>query len=298
MPIPIVIDSDAYNELDDQFAIAYALCRPQLLAVQAMMAAPFMNERVASPAEGMTKSLAEMRRICDLCHSIVPLYAGSTAYLPEDGGHEESPACNALIHLALSMPEGKRLYVAAIAALTNVASALLKAPQIKDRIVIYWLGGHARDFSDQSEFNLRQDRRAAQVVLDSGAPVVWFPCRGVCSHLSLSLWEASHWMQGKNPLADALLQFLRESGTVGMGQSRILWDIAPIAALCNPRCVQTEPIPSPIVTEGRLRFPPERHLVDSVQMVSRDQVFADFFAAIGDFAPEGTLAMPPPPLGE
>lgn len=292
MPIPVVIDSDTYNEIDDQFAIAYALCRPKQLDVLAMLAAPFMNERAASPAEGMQKSLAEMRRIRDLCHSHAPLYAGSTTYLPEDGRAVESPACNELIRLAMAMPEGKRLCVAAIAVLTNIASALLKAPQIKDRIVVYWLGAHAKDFPDQNEFNLRQDRLAAQVVFDSGVPIVWFPCRGVCSHLSLSLWEANHWMQGKNVLADVLLLLLRQSNTAGMGQSRILWDIAPIAALCSPRCVQTEPVPAPIVTQGRLQFPPERHRVDYVLMISRDQVFADFFAAIGDFAPEDNRETP------
>lgn len=286
MPIPIVIDSDAFNEIDDQFAIAYALCRPQHLNVQAMLAAPFLNERVNSPADGMTRSLMEMRRIRDLCRSNVPLYSGAATYLPPDGKPVESEACEALIRLAMAMPEGRRLFVAAIAALTNVASALLKAPQIKDRIVIYWLGGNARDFADQNEFNLRQDRRAAQVVFDSGTPIVWFPCHGVSSHLSLSIWEAAHWMQGKNQLAETLLQLLRQSCTMGMGQTRILWDIAPIAALCDPQCIRTVSVPAPIITAWSMHFQPERHRVEYVQMIIRDQVFADFYAAISDFSPD------------
>ncbi len=286
MPTPIVIDSDTYNELDDQFAIAYALCRPQQLTVQAMLAADGTNEKAASPADGMRKSLAEMKRIRALCHSEVPVFAGSPAYLPTNGAPVDSLACDALIRLAQAMPNGKRLYVAAIAALTNIASALLKAPDIRDRLVIYWLGGHAKDCVDQGEFNLRQDRRAAQVIFDSGVPVVWFPCRGVCSHLNISPWEASHWLSGKNPLADALMTLLQQSGTVGMGQTRILWDLAPIAALCCPQCIKTVQVHSPIVTEGALRFPAERHMVEYVQMITRDDVFADLFAAIGDFAPK------------
>ena len=63
MPIPVVIDSDTFNEIDDQFAIAYALCRPQTLDVQALLAAPFVNEKAGTPAEGMCKSLAEMKRV-------------------------------------------------------------------------------------------------------------------------------------------------------------------------------------------------------------------------------------------
>lgn len=287
MAIPVVIDSDTYNEIDDQFAIAYALCRPQSLDVKALLAAPFANDKAETPAEGMRKSLEEMMRVRDLCRRQVPVFAGSTAFLSGENRPVESPACKELIRLARAEPEGRHLHVIAIAALTNIASALLKAPDIAAKLTVCWLGGNAKDFSDQNEFNLRQDRRAAQILLDSGAEVIWFPCRGVCSHLSLTKWEAAHWLPSRNRLGDALYRLLESCGTAGMGQSRVLWDLAPVAALCNPACVQTVRVPSPIVTEGPLRFPPERHAIDYVQMISRDQVFADFFAAICDFPPDG-----------
>ena len=287
MPVEIVIDSDTFNEIDDQFAIAYALCRPERLTVLALLAAPFQNEKAETPADGMRKSLWEMYRIRALCHSNAPIFAGSETYLPRSGQPVESPACDALIRLARSMPAGQRLRVVAIAALTNVASALLKAPDIKDSIVIEWLGANAANFATQDEFNLRQDRAAAQVVLNSGAPVVWYPCRGVCSHLTLTLWEAEHWLKGRNELADALCALLRQSGATGMGQSRVVWDIAPIAALCDPGCVQLAETPSPIVTEGALQFPPDRQPILVVQMIARDRVFADFFSAVCAFTPDG-----------
>jgi purine nucleosidase len=284
MPKAVVIDSDTYNEIDDQFAIAYALCSPRTLTVQALFAAPFVNEKAATPREGMEKSLLEMKRIRALCHSSVPAYTGSPMYLAEDGNPIQSAACDALIRLALAMPAGQKLYVVAIAALTNVASALLKEPAIKDRIIIYWLGAHAKDFPDQNEFNLRQDRRAAQVVFDSGAPIVWFPCRGVCSHLSLSIWEAEQWMAGRNALTDALLSLLKQSDIAGMGQTRVLWDVAPVAALCNPACIQTAAVRSPIVTEGPFGLLQDRHSVQYVQMIERDLVYADFFSAVSRFS--------------
>ena len=53
----LVIDSDAFNEIDDQFAIAYALNSPQFFEVKALLAAPFFNEKSASPGDGMEKSL-------------------------------------------------------------------------------------------------------------------------------------------------------------------------------------------------------------------------------------------------
>lgn len=40
-PVDLVVDTDAYNEIDDQFAIAYALGVQDRLRVQALYAAPF-----------------------------------------------------------------------------------------------------------------------------------------------------------------------------------------------------------------------------------------------------------------
>ena len=44
-PVDLVIDSDTYNEIDDQFAIAYAVNAPEKIRVQALYAAPFFNDR-------------------------------------------------------------------------------------------------------------------------------------------------------------------------------------------------------------------------------------------------------------
>ena len=43
----VVIDSDTYNEVDDQFAIAYALMSPERLNVEAVYAAPFSSAFLA-----------------------------------------------------------------------------------------------------------------------------------------------------------------------------------------------------------------------------------------------------------
>ena len=40
--IDVVLDTDAYNEIDDQFAIAYMLTYPEKLNVKGITAAPFL----------------------------------------------------------------------------------------------------------------------------------------------------------------------------------------------------------------------------------------------------------------
>ena len=54
--VDVVLDTDAYNEVDDQFAIAYLVRSSNRLTVKGFCAAPFFNAIVSSPAEGMEKS--------------------------------------------------------------------------------------------------------------------------------------------------------------------------------------------------------------------------------------------------
>jgi len=62
--VSIVLDTDAYNEIDDQYAIAYALSATGI-DVEGIYAAPFHNARSAGPGDGMTKSHAELQRVLD-----------------------------------------------------------------------------------------------------------------------------------------------------------------------------------------------------------------------------------------
>ncbi|MCL1796700.1 MAG: nucleoside hydrolase, partial [Clostridia bacterium] len=61
--IDMVLDTDAYNEVDDQFALAYALLSPEKLNVKAIYAAPFSNDRSTGPEDGMEKSYDEIVRL-------------------------------------------------------------------------------------------------------------------------------------------------------------------------------------------------------------------------------------------
>ena len=52
-PVRMVLDTDTYNEIDDQFALAYALLSPERLDVEAVYAAPFTASRSSGPGDGM-----------------------------------------------------------------------------------------------------------------------------------------------------------------------------------------------------------------------------------------------------
>ena len=86
--ISAVLDTDAYNEIDDQYAIAYQLRSSDRIRCEAIYAAPFyIKKRVQSPEEGMEKSYAEIEKILRLCGraDMLPYtMRGSTQYLPDE----------------------------------------------------------------------------------------------------------------------------------------------------------------------------------------------------------------------
>lgn len=50
--IDVVLDTDAYNEIDDQFAIGYLIGKPEKFRIRTICAAPFSNSKAATAAEG------------------------------------------------------------------------------------------------------------------------------------------------------------------------------------------------------------------------------------------------------
>ncbi len=60
-----VLDTDTYNEVDDQFALTYAFLAKESLELEAVYAAPFHNSRSTGPEDGMVKSFEEIHRVLD-----------------------------------------------------------------------------------------------------------------------------------------------------------------------------------------------------------------------------------------
>lgn len=284
--VDLVIDTDAYNEIDDQFAISYALCAPDRVRLLALCAAPFKNRRSTGPADGMEKSYQEILRLLKLAEENVPVHRGSTAYLPDEKTPVVSNAAEALARLAMEHTSGEPLYVAAIGAITNVASALLLKPEIADRMVLVWLGGNAIDWPDNREFNVLQDVAAARVVFDSGVPLVILPCQGVATHFTTTGPELEFWLRGRNPLCDYLVQqTVDEANTYARGKvwSRVIWDVTTVGWILNRdgSFMQDKLIPTPIPQyDHHYSQDSRRPLCRYVYMVCRDALFADLFGRL------------------
>jgi inosine-uridine nucleoside N-ribohydrolase len=286
-PVDVVLDTDAYNEIDDQFALAFMVKSPEKLKVKGIYAAPFFNSNSSGPADGMEKSYSEILNLLSLMKredlkGIVK--KGSDKYLPSETEPVDSPAAKALVDLAMQYSPEKPLYVVAIGAITNVASSLLIKPEIKDRLVIVWLGGHARDWPDTREFNMAQDVAAARVVFNSGAAVVQLPCMGVVSSFTAGGPELEHWLRGKNELCDYLVDYTTKSALKDGGLlnwTRVVWDVTAVAWLLDGDYMLDRLEHSPIPQyDHHYSFDPNRHFYRYVYHINRDRLFKALFEAL------------------
>jgi purine nucleosidase len=283
--VRMVLDTDTYNEIDDQFAVVYSLLSPDRLDVEALYAAPFSNKEVADPADGMGKSYEEILRLLSRL-GVAPdefVFRGSTRYLADWAHPERSEAATDLVNRAMAVHDDP-LYVIAIGAITNVASAILIQPEIIERIVIVWLGGQPLYWPSARHFNLGQDIHASRLVFDCGVPLVHVPCDTVTSHLLTSVPEIEHHVRGQGVIGDYLFEIFKAYLDRHDVLSKEIWDISTLAYLINDEWVPTELVHSPILTDQMTwSIDHSRHLMRQATFVYRDPIFRDLFAKLRDY---------------
>lgn len=284
--LDMVLDTDTYNEVDDQFALCYALCSPERLNVQAVYAAPFFNDRSNGPEQGMERSYDEIVRLLGkMGHPTENfVFKGSRDYLKDMDTPQDSPAARDLVARGMARPDDDPLYVVAIGAITNVASALIMEPRLARKIIVVWLGGHSLTHTDTREFNLMQDVPAARTVLDSGVPFILVPCIGVASHLLTSVPELQACIGGKNELCDTLIDILMGYNDDHFAWGKEIWDISTIAMLINPDWEPTTIEPSPLLSDDcHWSRDARRHPIKVAYFAYRNPIFRDVFKKLAAF---------------
>jgi purine nucleosidase len=281
-----VIDTDTYNEIDDQYAVAYGILSPDKMDVEAIYAAPFLNSRSKSAGDGMEKSYDEILRILKFLGRQANGFAfrGSERFFERTGNPVESASARDLIEKALK-PRQAPLYVLTIGAPTNVSSAILMEPRIKEKIVVVWLGGTTHEWPSAREFNLQQDIHASRVLFDSGVPLVQIPTKNVSEHLRTTVPEMERWVKGRSKLGDYLFdQFVDyyRNATKERPQpypwSKVIWDISAVAWIVDQRWIPSAIVPSPALTDDfRWEKRAGRHSIRVATNANRDAVFYDLF---------------------
>lgn len=289
--IDAVLDTDAFNEVDDQYAIAYMLRSQERINTLAIYAAPFHNKKSTGPKDGMEKSYDEIKKVLRLCgreDMIEKTFTGSTQWLENEETPVESAAARDLVKKANEHSKENPLYVVAIGAITNVASAILMDKSIVDKIVIVWLGGHALHWDDNTEFNLRQDVAAARVIFGCGAPFVQLPCCGVVTGFTISLPELKEYFIGKTAISDYLAKNTIQDEIKCHADdndpwARIIWDVTAVAWLLNDnqRFMRERIIHAPIPEyDNQYAIKESRHFMKYVYYINRTALLRDLIEKV------------------
>ena len=282
----VILDTDMYNEIDDQFALTYLMKSLDVFDLEAITIAPFSKSGYANTMtieDGTEKSYEVTLNILDMLNkseykNIV--YKGATKYFKDS--KESNEAVEKIIEIA---NKNDKTTILAIGAITNVALAIEKAPKIIDKIKVVWLGGNTFLTKDNSEFNFRQDISAVQKVFDSKVELVVIPCRNVASNLSTTIYELEHYLNKDTELNKYLCDifikckksFMKEPKDE-IGSSKTLWDLSAIAYEINAEWFKSELISCPIVlNNGLYEQTTDRHNVIFVNDLYRNKIYQDFF---------------------
>ena len=286
----VIIDTDAKNEADDQFAIVHALLSPSL-AVRGLIAAHFGTSR---SDRSMEESRGEIDLLLDLTglEQQVTVVNGAPSGIPDEQTPRDSAGAQLIIaESKLASPEDP-LFVAFLGPLTDLASAVLLDPSLVDRdVVVIWIGGVGYGGVETYpgvEFNLRNDIAAANVVYDSGI-TVWQVPSNVYSQVSVSYTELEEKIGGTSKLADYLINQTVEWNRTHCPEpieSRSLGDSPAISLLLYPRGGNFRITPAPRFGQEGHYLPGSGHPIRVVESVDVRFLLEDMFAKIRKFGRE------------
>ena len=274
--INVILDTDTYNECDDQFALAYMLLSQNKFNIEAITVAPYHHDNDISVEEGQEKSYQEILKICNWLNFDTKnkVFKGSNGYI-ENGYNETNEAVEKIIEI---VKKNEKTYIMAIGAITNVALAIQKAPSIVDKIEIIWLGGHSPICNNNKEFNFRQDVQAIKEIFSLKANLTIIPCNGVASNLKISIYELEHYLKGKNELCNYLCSRFYDDGIHGIQTRRTIWDISVIAYLINKEWFEEKKMDCPKINKDlSYSFNENDRKIKFVTYLDSDKIYNDLF---------------------
>lgn len=201
--VRVIIDTDAKNEADDQYAIVQALLSPKLDNVG------FIAARYGCLEDSVDRSYAELEKIFDLMclKKEDMLYHGGQSALRDELTPEISEGAEFIIKEALKEDE-RPLFVLFLGGITDLASAYLMEPGIAKRLTAVWIGGGPYPLGGD-EFNLWNDINAANVVFSS--PIeLWQIPQNVYKQAAVTLAELEYRVRPQGEIGKYLFEQLDE----------------------------------------------------------------------------------------
>ncbi len=245
--IPLFIDADTANEIDDLYAITRALLEPDFNILGLSSAQWFHHISPRETAQESQRLNEDILRL--LKRQDIPHPKGSEMIIGKPwGGIEprDSPAAQLMIKKALEIPSGERLTIANLGAVTNVASAIQIAPDIIPKIAVYCLSGKyfpESNIWDKDEFNARRDLNALNLLFNTKELEFHVMPVNILYDFRFKQQVILEKFSGKGGIWDFLAA--RWLTHAAQNKERIMWDLALIEALAHPDMARQKEVSTP-----------------------------------------------------
>jgi len=298
--IPVIFDSDANNELDDQHALAYLLLNAQVFDIKGITV-----NRTYNGGE-IEEHYKEAERVVKLCDRFgeVDIYRGASANFEQikDSVHnavfDGSDAVDFIIETAHAQKEEK-LVLLPVGKLTNIALALVKDPSIIPKVRVVWLG---TNYPEPGEYNFDNDIPSIDPLLESEVEfemvMVRYGRDTGTDAVKAYLTDIREIMPGKGPHIEGVVIGRHDGSFNNFGDysvslfrnfreensSRPLFDMAAVAIVKNPSWADRVVIPAPkYVGEEWIDQPQNPRKIVIWENFDKDGIMADFYGIMENY---------------
>lgn len=245
--IRVIIVSDATNEIDDVWAISLALLSPERFNIEGFVGSNYDHTHNGIGPQSIGLSVKEIQTILEKAgmKGKYPVYPGSDP-MQYEFAPGKSAGIDFIVERALAGTPEDPLWIIGLGSATDLASAYLKEPSIKDRIVVFWHGRTEATWPFRAHnYNVKGDMHAARMLFHAPLPLVLFDTG---THLSAGTMEesAAH-VKPYGTLGEYLFNY-RLKNDYWQSPKKGYFDLGDIAVLIDPDLGTWEETVCPTVT--------------------------------------------------
>lgn len=281
--VRVIIDADAKNEADDQYAIVHALLTPKF-DVRGLIGAHYGNRQFA---DSMERSYAECGKLVSMMglEKEVAVCRGASEAVKDETHFEYSDGAELIVRECMAKDD-RSLFVAFTGPITDLACALLAHPEIAGRLTAIWIGGGAYPDGGQ-EFNLSNDVAAANIIFHSDIDLWQVPVN-VYGKMMVGLTELEMKVAGCGEIGSylfrQLVEFndsLAEQPFWPNGENWCLGDSPVVGLMMDQMLFLSEQREAPTVDENlRYHFSGEGRKIRVYRDINERFILEDFFAKL------------------
>lgn len=283
--LPIVIDADTANEVDDLYALVRAILEPSF-DLRGITSAQFHISTRASDSTVRERQTLNEDIVRLMGKEDIPLPIGANMPITSSTKPSISPASNFIIEQAKKQSPENPLHVVILGSCTNVASAILQDPSIIPLIKVHYLGiwhTASTNYYNKKEFNSMNDMLALNVIFNTPDLDLTIMSATASQALVFDRNIVNTHLKGNSEIGDYLVnrwedfdQYLTSSD-IEKG-SWIMWDVAMIESLVDPS----------FGTKSGFMTPPEnsQRMINIYTKVNAPAMEADYWKVLDESLPK------------